>query len=136
MDIVETTSATPQPPKVVGPTVTLLNTNERVTNQMNEDETVTTVYQYTQYRFEKGEYELAQVGILPDGAHWDDVLRSIERGALYDEADKYISKYTTDVPDADARQAWVDYKHAVRQTQTAQGYPAVVIYPPRPGSER
>ena len=132
MEIIETTSATQQPPQVVGPTVTLINTNERITNQMNEDETVTAVYQYTQYRFERGEYELVQVGVLPNGAHWDDVLRGIERGALYDEADKMVSKYSTDVPDEAKRGAWVAYKHDVRATQESADYPAAVSYPARP----
>lgn len=129
MEIITTFSTTRQPPMMVGPTVTLVNTDERVTNQMNEDGTATTIYQYTQYRFARGEYELVQVGSLPSGAEWDDVLRGIERATLYDDADKMISKYTTDVPDTAKRDAWVAYKHAVRETQRAQGYPQEVEYP-------
>ena len=132
MEITTTFSTVRQPPMIVGPTVTLINTNERITNQQGEGGTIETVYQYTQYRFERGEYELVQVGILPNGAHWDDVLRGIERGALYDEADKMVSKYSTDVPDEAKRGAWVAYKHDVRATQSAEGYPAIVQYPTRP----
>ena len=131
MDTITTFSATRQPPMIVGPTVTLVYTDERISNT-EEDGIISTVYQYTQYRFDRGEYELVQVGSLPSGAEWDDVLRGIERATLYDEADRMINKYSTDVPDDAKRNAWIAYKHAVRETQGAEGYPLTAEYPDRP----
>jgi hypothetical protein len=121
-----------QPPKIAGPTVTLLNTDERVVTEKDEQNHNTTSYLYTQYRFDTGEIELVMVGILPDGAEWDETLRSIERSALYDEADIKISKYSTDAADSRMRDRWIAYKAAVRATPSQRTYPASVEYPETP----
>lgn len=89
-------------------------------------------YDFTTYLFDNQEYDLLSVGILPPGATWDDKLREIERSFLYDEADKYISKYTTDVQDEDMKSRWIVYKSAIRNTPTQESYPQAVVYPARP----
>lgn len=132
MEIVKTRSIVKQPHKIVGPTVTIVNTNEVQGTEQDEEGVLTPYFEYDSYRFKAGEYELVQVGFLPAGAEWDDVLRSIERKELYDYADGMIAKYTTDVPDSEKRDAWVTYKHEVRTTQEAEGYPRTVSYPARP----
>lgn len=91
-----------------------------------------TSYDFTTYLFDNQEYDLLSVGILPPNASWDDKLREIERSFLYDEADKYISKYTTDVQDEEMRNKWIAYKSAIRNTPTQSDYPAEVTYPTRP----
>lgn len=136
MESIEIESAARQPPMIVGPTVTLVYSDERIIEETDEEGTVQTLYQYTLRRFARGEYELVQAGSLPSGVEWDDALRGIERATLYDEADRMISKYGTDVPDKTLRQAWIAYKHAVRATQDAPGYPQTVEYPSRPERSR
>ncbi len=131
MEIVTSRSATKQPANIVGPTVTLINTNEQVTTEKDEHGKHT-VYTYTQYRLDAGEYELISVGTLPTGAVWDEQLRSIERGYLYSEADKYLMKYTSYAPDANKAAAWTAYKSAVHDTVNQRSYPQTVEYPSRP----
>lgn len=87
---------------------------------------------YDEWFMSEYEYQMIQQGQMPYGGVWDDALRSIERGALYDEADRYISKYATDVPDESKRMAWVNYKASVRSTPSQETYPQVVTYPIRP----
>ena len=128
MKITTTTSTDRLSSIIKGPTVTILNVHE----QILQDEEGRTYRTYDQYRLGPGEYELVASGIVPGGIAWDDVLRSIERGALYDEADRMIPKYGTDVPDTAKRDAWIAYKAAVRATQLAEQYPLVVTYPVRP----
>lgn len=91
-----------------------------------------TAYSFTTYLFDNQEYDMLSVGILPPGAEWDDKLREIERSFLYDEADKFIAKYTTDVQSDEMRDKWIAYKAAVRSTPTQSGYPSQVTYPSRP----
>ena len=103
------------------------------TRQIEIEGEAVTEYVYKEIMMSINEYHNLQAGTLPISVpEWDDQLRAIERGALYDEADKMISKYSTDVPDSDKRTAWVQYKHLVRATQEAQGYPQTVTYPERP----
>lgn len=96
------------------------------------DEREETVYISDAYFFDGWEYDFVRNGILPSEAEWDDVLRSIERSALYDNADLYITKYTTDVADSDKAKAWIDYKGEVRATVNQEHYPTEVTYPDLP----
>ena len=132
MEIVTSRSSTKQPAKLVGPTVTLLNLNETVTTERDDQGNDHTVYTYTQYRLEAGEYELIAVGTLPSGAVWDENLRAIEREARYNEADKYLMKYTSYAPDNAKASAWTSYKLAVHDTVSQKKYPGTVTYPSRP----
>ena len=132
MEITISRSGTKQPGMVVGPTVTLMNTNETVTTEKDEQGNKYTVYSYTQYRFASGEYELVSIGSLPAGAEWDDQLRSIEREALYTEAEKHISKYRDDVEDPNLLAAWIQFKADVRASVNQKTYPQTVEYPARP----
>ena len=132
MEIVNSRSSMKQPKTITGPTVTLYNTNETITEEKDEQGNKHTVYSYDQYRFDLGEVELIQIGSLPSGAEWDEVLRSIEREHLYAEAEKYIAKYRDDVADPDKLASWIAFKAAVRATVNQPNYPAVVEYPAKP----
>lgn len=132
MEIVTSSSTVKQPKKVVGPTVTLINTNETITTEKDEQGKKYTLYSYTQYRFDAGEYELVSIGSLPSGAEWDDELRGIERSGLYDYADMMIQKYSTDAADETMRQKWIQFKAEVRATQKQKTYPQTVSYPEMP----
>ncbi|WII07053.1 hypothetical protein PED39_05545 [Methanomassiliicoccales archaeon LGM-RCC1] len=132
MQIITTRSYARQPSKVVGPTVTLIYTNEHTVEEKDESGQTVTAYEYTQYRFDAGEMELVQIGILPTGVEWDDKLRSIEREYLYTEAEKHIAKRRDDVPDQAMLDAWISYKAGVRATPSQSTYPASVTYPPKP----
>lgn len=96
------------------------------------DEREETVYISDAYFFDGWEYDFVRNGILPSEAQWDDVLRSIERSALYDNADLYITKYTTDVADTEKAKSWIDYKGKVRATVNQENYPTEVTYPNPP----
>ncbi|MBE6524501.1 MAG: hypothetical protein E7Z65_06490 [Thermoplasmata archaeon] len=132
MEITVSRSTVRQPEKIIGPTVTIINTDETVTQEKDEQGTEYTLYSYTQYRFDVGEVELIQIGSLPSGVEWDEQLRSIEREHLYAEAEKYTAKYRDDVADPDKLALWIAYKASVRSTPSQPGYPAVVEYPARP----
>lgn len=132
MEIIQTNSYVKQPSKIIGPTVTLVYTNEQTSTEKDEQGEKYTLYSYTLYRFVAGEYELVQVGSLPADTVWDDTLRGIEREAMYDHADQMISKYSTDAADEKKRQKWIDYKAEVRATQKQKTYPQTVTYPEMP----
>lgn len=104
---------------------------EEVTDGPEGPETVQG-WQYDEWFMTSDEYAQIQQGILPYGGHWDDALRGIERAYLYREADDMLSKYSTDEPDQEKYDAWKSYKHFIRLTQNAPGYPLTVEYPPRP----
>ena len=112
-------------------TSAVYRTNVRKETEIT-DEREETVYISDAYFFDGWEYDFVRNGILPSEAEWDDVLRSIERSALYDNADLYITKYTTDVADSDKAKAWIDYKGKVRATVNQSAYPATVEYPETP----
>lgn len=95
-----------------------------------DDEPEQSIWTYDEYYMPENEYYAVCIGAFR--GPWDDILRGAEREYHYNYADKMIMKYTTDVPDETLRQAWVDYKHAVRATQDAQGYPQTVTYPDLP----
>lgn len=80
----------------------------------------------------ESDYENIRQGNLCGASEWTDALRSIERSALYDLADMYISKYSTDEIDEDKKQAWIDFKAEVRLTTSSSEYPLEVIYPEPP----
>lgn len=87
---------------------------------------------YDEWFMTEMEYQLIQQGIMPYGGEWDDALRSIERAYLYRTADDMLMKYSSDVIDVSMKSAWTSWKHAVRQTQEAPGYPLEVTYPAPP----
>lgn len=63
---------------------------------------------------------------------WDDGLRTFQRAMLYDNADKMVMKYMTDVSNDDMKMKWIAYKASVRATQYAAGYPAIAALPELP----
>lgn len=128
MKIIEHNKSSTRPVKILkGLSGSLYNT-DIVTESTEES----TIYDFTSYLFDNQEYDLLSVGILPPEATWDEHLREIERSFLYDEADIYISKYTTDVPDEEKRALWVAYKSAIRNSIYQENYPLEVTYPTRP----
>jgi len=145
MECMKSTSTAQQQEKVIGPTVVVLYKNEvertRTDEESGEKETY---YEYDFYRFSIAEYEnLKSGGMLPQGAVWDDTLRSIERSGMYDRADVLIAKandYIACGTDEEA-QAWTafrdavrEWKMAVRRTQDKKGYPKKVTYPAMPSA--
>ena len=88
------------------------------------------IWTYNEYFMAQNEYYDVCSGRY--GGTYDDVLRSLQRKTLYDEADERIMKYTTDVPDEVKKQNWITFKAAVRATQKAAGYPEKVTYPEMP----
>lgn len=72
--------------------------------------------------------------ILPYGEKWTDGLRSYERRAMYDEADRFKTK-AIETGDNEMETAIVAYKTAVRQSQEQPGYPEKVTYPSAPWDE-
>lgn len=136
MEIVRSRSSSPQPSKIIGPTMILINRDQEV--EIVKDKTGESREEcvYTQYRITPGEYELIRAGILPQGASWDAELRRIERSALLDNADVLIAKaedlVATGQGDASAVQRIREYKMAVRATVTQSGFPTVVEYPETP----
>lgn len=91
-----------------------------------------TVWTFNEWFMSLSEYDSLRAGRLFGTEKWTDHLRSIERSALYDNADQHIMKYSTDVSDEKKLQAWIKYKAAVRATPTAAGYPEQVVYPAAP----
>lgn len=89
-------------------------------------------WQYDEYYMTDNEYENIRAGRLFGIDGWSDALRGVERSARYRIADDMIAKYSSDVPDDAKKALWVQYKHAVRETQNAQGYPQQVTYPEEP----
>lgn len=88
---------------------------------------------YDEWFMSESDYVLIQMGSMPEGGIWDCTLRSVERSMLYRKADDMIAKYSTDVPNEAMRTNWIEYKHQVRMTQEAPGYPRTVEYPEEPG---
>jgi hypothetical protein len=95
-----------------------------------ETEPEHTIWTWNEYYMPENEYYMICCGAY--GEEYNDVFRSVQREYLYTYADKMIMKYTTDAPDETLRQAWVDYKHSVRQTQYGPTYPEQVEYPDYP----
>ena len=88
------------------------------------------IWQFDQYVMSEDEYNDVRVGRF--SGPWTDALRSIQRGYLYEIADKMVSKYSTDAEDKEKYNAWVQYKHLVRSTQEQENYPTKVVYPDTP----
>ena len=133
MEKVTSRSSKPQPSRIIGPTIILINRDQEVGIVKDETGESREECGYTQYRLTPGEYELIRAGILPQGASWDAELRRIERSALLDNADVLIAKaedlVATGQGDASAVQRIREYKMAVRATVTQSGFPTVVEYP-------
>lgn len=101
MDEVTATSDTRPIELVTGQTVTLYRTNVVKTTERDEKNVEQTVYTYTEYRFEPGEYEAICHGVLPQGAEWNEDLHERFRNSqhrktddLYNEA--YRNRRITD----------------------------------------
>lgn len=128
MKIIEHNKSSTRPVKILkGLSGSLYNTD--IIAETTEEGTI---YDFTSYFFDNQEYDMLSVGILPTLSTWDEHLREIERSFLYDEADLYISKYTTDVLDEQKRALWVAYKAAIRNSVNQENYPLEVSYPDRP----
>lgn len=136
MHIVRSRSSNPQPSKIIGPTMILINRDQEVGIVKDETGEYREECVYTQYRITPGEYELIRAGILPDGASWDAELRRIERNALLDNADVLIAKaedlVATGQGDASVIQRIREYKMAVRATVDQPSFPESVEYPEVP----
>ena len=136
MEIVKSRSSNPQPSKVIGPTIILINRGQELETVQDPDGQSRQEYTYTQYRITPGEYELIRAGILPQGASWDAELRRIERSALLDNADTLIAKaedlVATGQGDASLVQRIREYKMAVRTTVDQPNFPESVEYPEVP----
>ena len=88
------------------------------------------VWTYDEYVLTANEYNDVRVGRFI--GEWSDALRSVQRESLYEQADRMLMKYSSDVQDSAKRQAWITYKAGVRATQNAPGYPQTVNYPAVP----
>lgn len=136
MQIVRSRSNEAQPPRIIGPTMILINRDQEVEIVKDEMGESREEYICTQYRISPGEYELIRAGILPSGASWDEELRRIERSALLDAADIRIAEMEDHVATGEgggsAIQALREYKMAVRATVTQSGFPGSVEYPEIP----
>lgn len=136
MQIMRSRSNEAQPPRIIGPTMILINRDQEL--EIVKDETGESRQEYvcTQYRISPGEYELIRAGILPQDASWDAELRRIERSALLDNADTLIAKaedlVATGQGDASLVQRIREYKMAVRATVDQPNFPESVEYPEVP----
>lgn len=91
-----------------------------------------TEYVYDEVLMPRAEYDNLLAGHLFGADAWTDALRMVERREKYRIADEMISKYTTDVADEKKTAEWVNYKAAVRATQSQKGYPESISYPEMP----
>jgi len=106
--------------------------NIEPTSDTDPDGQTVTGWVYDEWFMTEAEYQQVQQGIMPHGGHWDDALRSVERAYLYRTADDMLMKYSSDVIDVNMKSAWTSWKHSVRLTQEAPGYPLEVTYPAKP----
>ena len=139
----KSTSSVKQQPEIIGPTAIVLYANEElVTASDEENGEKTTSYRYDFYRFTHSEYDnLKNAGILPAGASWDPMLRSIERAGMHEKADTLIAKANDYIECGSTKESekWYAYrtalrswKIAVRETKNQPGYPQKVEYPEMP----
>lgn len=127
MEKLTDSSTAKQPRMITGPTVTLVRVNE----QMHADDDSKIIYTYDLYRFKNGEHDLVRNGILPQGAEWDDVLRTIEREPIIAHATEMVDRYEDDGDTVNA-QLWRAYRKSVRDTALQPNYPQKVEWPVRP----
>ena len=97
-----------------------------------EDGTERTGYVWDEWVLTTNEFSMIRQGILPYNAAWDEVLRGVERGYLYDNADKFCMKYSTYAKDDTKLAQWTQYKADVHNTVSQAGYPKEVVYPTKP----
>lgn len=128
---------------VTGPTVTLLRRDVTSSTETDDKGVETTLYTYTELRFPAGEYEAVRAGMLPPGVEeWTADLRRIQRGALLEEADRYIAEANDHITCSDDeavvgawdayRTAMRQYKMRIRDTINQETFPLEVSYPDIP----
>lgn len=121
---------------VEGADTVLIRSNVRkVTPEPTEEETEPiTMYEYNEISLSLDEASNVKNHILPYGEVWTDGLRSYERRAMYDEADRFKTR-ALEMGDSEMETAIIAYKTAVRQSQEQSGYPEKVTYPSAPWEE-
>ena len=118
---------------VEGADTVLIRSNVRkVTPEPTEEETEPiTMYEFDEISLSLDEASNVKNHILPYGEVWTDGLRSYERRAMYDEADRFKTR-ALEMGDAELEATIVQYKSTIRDTQYKEGYPQNVEYPPIP----
>lgn len=118
---------------VEGADTVLIRSNVReVKPEPTEEETEPiTMYEFDEISLSLDEASNVKNHILPYGEVWTDGLRSYERRAMYDEADRFKTR-ALEMGDAELEATIVQYKSAIRDTQYKEGYPQNVEYPPIP----
>lgn len=96
-----------------------------------QDEEGVTHWEYEEISISLDEANNVKNHILPYGEKWTDGLRSYERRAMYDEADRFKTK-AVETGDSEMEAAIVAYKTAIRQSQEQPTYPEKVTYPSAP----
>lgn len=133
MDYIQNVQSTVRPPKRISCATGIRYSFNIRQEQIESDGIIQIIYICDQYWFPIGEYELVQIGRLPPGTdEWTDELRSIEREALYDQADKMCMKYMTYAKDDVKLSQWTAYKSYVHATIQQGTYPSEVVYPNTP----
>lgn len=117
----------------MGADTVLIRSNVReVTPEPTEEETEPiTMYEFDEISLSLDEASNVKNHILPYGEVWTDGLRSYERRAMYDEADRFKTR-ALEMGDAELEATIVQYKSAIRDTQYKEGYPQNVEYPEIP----
>ena len=98
------------------------------------DEEDGTHWEYEEISMSLDEANNVKNHTLPYGEKWTDGLRSYERRAMYDEADRFKTK-AIEMGDSEMETSIIAYKTAVRQSQEQPGYPEKVTYPSAPWDE-
>ena len=128
-------SAVKPSPLVEGADTVLIRSNvHKVTPEPTEGEEPVTMYEYDEISLSLVEASNVKNHILPYGEVWTDGLRSYERRAMYDEADRFKTR-ALEMGDSEMETAIIAYKTAVRQSQEQSGYPEKVTYPSAPWEE-
>ena len=118
--------------KKLGVTYTIKEIPDPVPTEPTEEETEPiTMYEFDEISLSLDEASNVKNHILPYGEVWTDGLRSYERRAMYDEADRFKTR-ALEMGDAELEATIVQYKSAIRDTQYKEGYPQNVEYPPIP----
>ena len=117
---------------VEGADTVLIRSNiHEVQMEGGEGEESVTMYEYDEIALTSDEANNIKNHIIPFGEEWTDGLRSYERRAMYDEADRFKTR-ALEMGDAELEATIVQYKSAVRDTQYKKGYPQTVEYPEIP----
>lgn len=117
---------------VEGADTVLIRSNVR--KVQTEGEEPLTMFEYDEVSMSLDEANNVKNHIIPYGEKWTNGLRSYERRAMYDEADRFKTR-AIEMGDSEMEAAIVAYKTAVRQSQEQPGYPEKVTYPSAPWDE-